>query len=77
MNIRKKVLSSVLSAGLLTALFTGAQVATTQDDAQAYTKYNCYNANMYYSGTNKLYIQRCYYDYNWWEELWGYRDGWY
>lgn len=58
MNLRTKIASGLLAAGLLTA----SQGITTLDSAEAATNYSCFRYNAYYIN--------CYVDYNWYEESW-------
>lgn len=73
MNRLKRAIASFLVAfGITVGAVVVAPVATAAP-AHAYTTYNCYS---YYQYGYK-YTRACYYDYNWWEELNGHRDGWY
>lgn len=73
MNRLKRAFASILAAlAILIGAVVVAPVATAAP-AQAVTTYNCYS----YYENGWRYRTACYYDYNWWEELNGHRDGWY
>jgi hypothetical protein len=73
MNRLKRTFASILATlAILIGAVVVAPVATAAP-AHAYTKSGCYSYYEY----GWRYTQVCYYDYNWWEEVWGYHDGWY
>jgi hypothetical protein len=72
-----KFKKAMVSIGLAATLAVSGQVVTADNNrAQALTKSQCY---IRYDSTNGAYgsrIESCWYDYNWWEEVFlGKHDG--
>jgi hypothetical protein len=79
MNRMKKTVASIMVAA---GVMLGATVVvplSTAEKAQAYNTYNCSSVRTLTYLNSYVWTTRttCYYDYNWWEEVLGYRDGWY
>lgn len=73
MNRVKKILASIaLTFGIMLGATVVAPVVTAES-AQAVTLSSCYS---YYEYGWK-YTKVCYHNYSWWEEVWGWKDGWY
>jgi hypothetical protein len=79
MNRMKKIAASAaLTAGILLGATVVAPLSTAEK-AEAYTTSSCTTIRTMTYLNSYVWTNRttCYYDYNWWEEVWGYRDGWY
>jgi hypothetical protein len=80
MNRVKKILASIaLTFGVMLGATVVAPVATAAP-AHAVTMTQCtYRTVLGNLGGNYVWVRQanCYYDYNWWEEWNGWRDGWY
>lgn len=78
-KIKKLILSGVMTLGILSATLVAAPVAFAEP-AHAVTMTQC--STQWYKTYSSSYnawvkVTTCYYDYNWWEETWGWHDGWY